>query len=117
MSTTTAPAELSSGNPALNDRFVATKLVPQAGTRTMTVAGVGLKTVFLLLVFTRRRGRIGCRDRVGRDGNVGDQFIQHIGGRGRDNRRGRHRAHAGRGRKQDQDNKESEDIQLIFHNT
>jgi uncharacterized YccA/Bax inhibitor family protein len=50
MSTTTAPADLSSGNPALNDRFVATELVPLAGTRTMTVAGVGLKTVFLLLV-------------------------------------------------------------------
>jgi uncharacterized YccA/Bax inhibitor family protein len=37
-----------SGNPALSEKFVENELVPAASERTMTVAGVGLKTLVLL---------------------------------------------------------------------
>ena len=47
--TMTAPGELRSGNPALSDDFVATQLVPTtSATRTMSVAGVSVKTMILL---------------------------------------------------------------------
>jgi uncharacterized YccA/Bax inhibitor family protein len=48
--TTTAPTRLQSGNPALSDKFVETQLTPAATTRSMTVAGVSLKTLVLLVV-------------------------------------------------------------------
>jgi uncharacterized YccA/Bax inhibitor family protein len=50
--TATHPGDLRSGNPALSDRFVETRLVrSQVAARTMTVGGVTLKTlVFLAFV-------------------------------------------------------------------
>ncbi len=48
-STMSAPRELRSGNPALSDEFVRTNLVsPPPAARTMSVAGVSLKTLILL---------------------------------------------------------------------
>jgi uncharacterized YccA/Bax inhibitor family protein len=47
--TATAPTELRSGNPALSDKFVDTYLSARAA-RSMTVAGVSIKTVILLAV-------------------------------------------------------------------
>src|SRR6476469_7202951 len=44
-----APGGLHSGNPALSEKFVATELVP-SGTRSMSVAGVSIKTLVLLAV-------------------------------------------------------------------
>lgn len=47
----TEPSDLRSGNPALNDKFVTTQLVPatsSASTRTMSAAGVSVKTMVLL---------------------------------------------------------------------
>jgi len=50
-STMSAPADLRSGNPALGDQFVGTFLAhPAAAQRTMSVGGVGIKTLLLLLV-------------------------------------------------------------------
>ena len=47
--TLTAPAEMRSGNPALSEKFVDTQLVPAATkVRTMSVAGVSVKTLILL---------------------------------------------------------------------
>ena len=47
--TTTAPTRLHSGNPALSEKFVETHLARSA-TRSMTVAGVSVKTLILLVV-------------------------------------------------------------------
>ncbi len=47
--TATAPTPLRSGNPALSESFVEKNLSSRA-TRSMTVAGVSLKTIVLLLV-------------------------------------------------------------------
>jgi uncharacterized YccA/Bax inhibitor family protein len=47
--TATAPTRARTGNPALNDAFIATHLTT-AAPQTMTVAGVGLKTLILLAV-------------------------------------------------------------------
>ena len=47
--TTTGSTRLHSGNPALSEKFVETQLTASA-TRSMTVAGVSLKTLVLLLV-------------------------------------------------------------------
>jgi uncharacterized YccA/Bax inhibitor family protein len=44
----TAPGELRSGNPALGERFVETELVARVDVRSMTVAGVTVKTLVLL---------------------------------------------------------------------
>ena len=55
--TTTASTPLRSGNPALGEKFVDTYFTARA-TRTMTVAGVGLKTV-VLLVFLVAGGASG----------------------------------------------------------
>lgn len=44
-----APTPTRSGNPALNDRFVTQELVPTQA-RTMSVAGIGVKTIILLAV-------------------------------------------------------------------
>jgi uncharacterized YccA/Bax inhibitor family protein len=49
MTATTQP-EMRSGNPALSDEFVHTRLVARPETRSMTVAGVTMKTLFLLAV-------------------------------------------------------------------
>lgn len=47
----TAPVDTNrSGNPALSEQFVATQLVPITGARTMSVAGVSIKTLLLLAV-------------------------------------------------------------------
>ena len=48
-STTTAPTRLQSGNPALSESFVRSNLTASAA-RPMTVAGVSIKTLFLLAV-------------------------------------------------------------------
>ena len=47
--TTTAPTRLQSGNPALSEKFVEANLARSA-TRSMTVAGVSVKTLILLVV-------------------------------------------------------------------
>jgi uncharacterized YccA/Bax inhibitor family protein len=47
--TTTAPTRLQSGNPALSEKFVETQLSSTA-TRSMSVAGVSIKTLILLIV-------------------------------------------------------------------
>jgi len=47
--TTTAPTRLSSGNPALSEKFAAANLSTRA-TRSMSVAGVSIKTIILLAV-------------------------------------------------------------------
>ena len=47
--TTTAPAQLRSGNPALSESFVENNLSSRA-TRSMTVGGVSVKTIVLLVV-------------------------------------------------------------------
>ena len=46
--TTTAPSRLQSGNPALSEKFVETQLSAPA-TRSMSVAGVSIKTLILLV--------------------------------------------------------------------
>ncbi len=46
--TTTAPSRLQSGNPAFSDKFVENELTAPA-TRTMSVAGVSIKTLVLLI--------------------------------------------------------------------
>jgi len=46
--TTTAPAQLRSGNPALSESFVENNLSSRA-TRSMTVGGVSVKTIVLLI--------------------------------------------------------------------
>lgn len=48
--TTSAPSEIRSGNPALGNEFVTTQLVPRAEARSMSVAGVSIKTLILLAV-------------------------------------------------------------------
>ncbi len=48
-STATAPSRLQSGNPALSQKFVETQLSASA-TRSMSVAGVSIKTLILLIV-------------------------------------------------------------------
>jgi uncharacterized YccA/Bax inhibitor family protein len=59
MTTTVAPSQRRSGNPALNQRFVETQLVSTpAVTRTMSVFGVTLKT-FVLLAFVVAGGAWG----------------------------------------------------------
>ena len=58
-STMTAPAELRSGNPALSEQFVQSHFTPtEAVPRTMSVGGVGIKTL-LLLVFIVAGGAWG----------------------------------------------------------
>ena len=47
--TATAPTQVRSGNPALSEKFVETNLSRRA-TRSMTVAGVSIKTLVLLVV-------------------------------------------------------------------
>lgn len=49
MSQTAAPTRFSSGNPALSEKFVDANLTASA-TRSMTVAGVSIKTLVLLVV-------------------------------------------------------------------
>lgn len=48
--TINSPLDTGSGTPALSDNFVETRLVPVTGARTMTVAGVSVKTLILLAV-------------------------------------------------------------------
>ncbi len=48
--TSVETSELRSGNPALRDEFVATRLVRRPEARPMTVAGVGIRTLLLLAV-------------------------------------------------------------------
>jgi uncharacterized YccA/Bax inhibitor family protein len=46
---TAASGQLRSGNPALSEKFVEANLTARA-TRSMTVAGVSIKTLLLLIV-------------------------------------------------------------------
>ncbi len=48
MAQAVAGGGLRTGNPALSEKFIETQLVPATTPRTMSVAGVGFKTIFLL---------------------------------------------------------------------
>ena len=80
---TLVPAELRSGNPALSDAFIESQLSPAvAAPRTLSIAGVGVKTHVLLAVVVAA-GAWGWASAT----ETGDQ-LRRLGHRGLVTRRG-----------------------------